>query len=67
MCLKYVYDTCMGCVIMFKSDEQYNQIKRDLDEILTTDEKLDRTIVIPAIFAHAMVLAKMRESKILED
>ena len=41
--------------------EQYVKIKNDLDKIL--DSGADPTIVSPAIFAHALMLAKMRDSK----
>lgn len=41
--------------------EQYVKIKNDLDKIL--DSEADPTIVSPAIFAHALMLAKMRDSK----
>ncbi|MEQ9715990.1 MAG: hypothetical protein ACTSSP_05905 [Candidatus Asgardarchaeia archaeon] len=44
--------------------EKYQKIKNDLDEILEKSDKYDNSIVVPAIFAHALVLAKMREKKV---
>ncbi|MGQ4834638.1 MAG: hypothetical protein ACP6IS_12205 [Candidatus Asgardarchaeia archaeon] len=44
--------------------ERYNKIKNDLDEIIDKSDKYDNAIVTPAIFAHALVLAKMREKKV---
>ena len=49
---------------MHPVQEQYMKIKNDLDKILESDA--DPTIVSPAIFAHALMLAKMRESKNVE-
>jgi len=51
---------------MFGSEKEYNQIKQDLEKILEKGDKIDKTIAVPAIFAHAMVLAKMRESRVIE-
>ena len=59
---KYVW---LG-VYMFGSEKEYNQIKQDLEKILEEGDKIDKTIAVPAIFAHAMVLAKMRESRVIE-
>ena len=44
--------------------ERYERIKNDLEEILDKSDKYDSSIVTPAIFAHALVLAKMREKRI---
>ncbi|MHA1506093.1 MAG: hypothetical protein ACTSR0_02740 [Candidatus Asgardarchaeia archaeon] len=41
----------------------YNRIKRDLESLIENGENVDKDIVIPAIFAHALVLAKIREKE----
>ena len=41
----------------------YNRIKKDLESLIENGENIDRDIVMPAIFAHALVLAKIREKE----
>jgi len=47
---------------MHPLDERYRKIKENLDKIIE-DSTIDADIAMPAIFVHALTLAKMREKK----
>ena len=47
---------------MHPFDERYKKIKESLDRIIE-DSNVEADIAVPAIFVHALTLAKMREKK----
>ena len=47
---------------MHPFEERYRKIKENLDKIIE-NSTVDADIAVPAIFVHALTLAKMREKK----